>query len=311
MRDEALLAVMYVSDEEDCSMPADLWTNHCSYETGCGGTWVAPPDWVPNPVGSICYQEEAAAKMLSTSRMSQLMIAKKGSASRVAVGVIGGVKQTGQPPLQDRQAVPSDCAPSVSGPTDQCSCLLGVDLADPDCNLWCLYTADKTGTCVADNTFCAGMAGKRYVAFANTFARRTFETVCLAESGLGFGASMAKFAQIATLACFELANVWPAGTPPDPSLITVKRASKAETDACLAIGTNQDACRASATCTWLLGSCLGKPPTVLPVEPAGSTDPGWYYDTTENKVCLTGLDRLIGDEYDIFILNKDKLDFNN
>ena len=285
LRDEALLAIMYVSDEEDCSMPDDMWKNHCAYETGCGDSWVQPPDWFPNPDGSMCYQEEAQAKMLATSRMSQLLTTKKGSASRVAVGVIAGVKQTGQQPgLEDRQAVSSDCAATDAGPTDQCSCLVGVDLAEPDCGLWCLYTANKNGSCTADNTFCDGMAGKRYVAFANSFSRRTFETICLSGED-GFGKSMAKFAKIATLACFELANVWPAGTPPQESLITVKRASKAEAE-------------------------QGIAPSILPKQEIGSTEAGWYYDGVENKVCLTGLDRLIGDVYDIFILHKDKLDFN-
>ena len=53
------------------------------------------------------------------------------------------------------------------------------------------------------------------------------------------------------------------------------------------------------------------PPVVLATQPVGSSDPGWYYDWAENKVCLTGLDRLIGDFYDIFILHTDKLDFNH
>jgi hypothetical protein len=312
LRDEALLAVMYVSDEEDCSMPADLWSNHCAYETGCGDAWVRPPDWSQSPVGSMCYQEEAQTKMLSTTRMAELMVAKKGSTSRVAIGVIAGVTQTGQPPLQDRQATPSDCAWSrtQSALTNECSCLTGVDLADPDCGLWCLYTENKGGTCVADNTFCEGMAGRRYVAYANRFSRRTYESVCREGDG-AFGPSMAKFAQIATLACFELSNVWPAGTPPDGSLITVKRASKSQTDACVALGADETACQASPACAFAAGACYGRPPSTLPTKPAGSTELGWYYEPVENKVCLTGLDRLIGDVYDIFVLNRDKLDFTN
>ena len=37
----------------------------------------------------------------------------------------------------------------------------------------------------------------------------------------------------------------------------------------------------------------------------------WYYDSNENRVCLVGLDRTVGDHYDITILVKDSLDFSN
>ncbi|MBI5510047.1 MAG: VWA domain-containing protein [Deltaproteobacteria bacterium] len=319
LRQEALLAVMFVTDEEDCSMPEELWDRHCVYEEGCGGTWVPPPDWLQQPEGSMCYQEEVQRSFLSPTRMAQYLVAKKGgSASRVAIGVIAGVKKNGQGLLVDRSAQPVDCAPTDLGPTQACSCLVGADPAAPTCDLWCLFTDQKDGSCTSpDNVFCEGMASRRYVSFANSFSRRTYETVCLAESGdlcptyadettckthdecgwsfisaaagfgcvaAGFGNAMAKFAQIATLACFELANVVPAGG--DVSLITVKRASKADVE-------------------------NGKAPTLLQPQPAGSSDDGWYYDPVENKVCLTGLDRLIGDYYDIFLLHKDKLDFNH
>jgi hypothetical protein len=129
------------------------------------------------------------------------------------------------------------------------------------------------------------MAGGRYVRFANRFRRRTFESVCLAEGGVGFGDAMADFARIATLACFDLEEgVRPSGDSPEN--IVVRRASKAEADAGIA-------------------------PSLLPMTDASSLDAGWYYISSENKICLTGLDRLIGDVYDILVLHKDKLDYGN
>ena len=99
---------------------------------------------------------------------------------------------------------------------------------------------------------------------------------------------MAKFAQIATLACFELDGVAPAGTPPNPELMTVKQSSKAETEA-------------------------GIRPSLLPRGDPNSLEAGWYFDTDDRvpRICLTGIDRLIGDVYDIFVLRNYRLDFGN
>jgi hypothetical protein len=105
---------------------------------------------------------------------------------------------------------------------------------------------------------------------------------------MGFGDAMARFAQIATLACFELEGVAPAGTPPDATLITVMRAARADVE-------------------------QGLPATELARTDRDATTEGWYFDTDEDvpRICLTGLDRLIGDVYDIFILTTDEIDFTN
>jgi hypothetical protein len=299
LRAEALLAVMLVSDEEDCSMPPEIWDSRCYFEEGCpdgsGGT-ILRPGFDPQPGGSLCYQESVQSSMLSTSRMAQLLTRRKGgSASRVAVGFIGGVAQVDS----DRVGSPVDCAvdPSTSAPTTQCSCLDSPwNLADAAqltaCGLWCQYTRDTNGVCMdpppTDPPYCDALAGSRYVDFANAFRRRTFESVCRAEAGMGFGDAMAKFAQIATLACFELEGVAPAGDPPDDALISVMRAARADAE-------------------------QGLPPTELArTDPDAATE-GWYYDTDDDvpRICLTGLDRLIGDVYDIFVLTKDRIDFTH
>ncbi|MEE8408234.1 MAG: hypothetical protein V3T05_01390, partial [Myxococcota bacterium] len=276
IRDEALLAVMFVSDEEDCSMDVGLWEHRCEYEEGCG----APgPGWIQQPIGSMCYQENVQQFMLAPRRMANLLIRKKGgSVARVAVGFIGGVNKVGVPPLEAREGEAADCVPSAGQPSNSCSCLAGFNLAivaeQIECNGWCFYTQNQNPnacTTAQDPPACEALAGSRYLRFANRFRRRTFESICLAEGDAGFGEAMADFARIATLACFELEDgVRPAAD--NPEHIIVRRASKQEAD-------------------------QGIPPSLLPMQDPSSLEAGWYYDVQFNKVCLTGLDRLIGDVY--------------
>jgi hypothetical protein len=47
-------------------------------------------------------------------------------------------------------------------------------------------------------------------------------------------------------------------------------------------------------------------PDVNPV-PAGG---GWYYESSDNLVCLIGIDRLLGDVYDIFVMYRNELDYS-
>ncbi len=296
LRDEALFAILIVSDEQDCSMQRGVfaarcqleegcWSTTCDYGAGgCDGSWVPPGNWSQNPPGSMCYQSAVQQNNLVTAlRMASLIGQKKQSRSRVAVGFIGGVNKTGTiPGLEGREGAEADCAVDVNGlPTNTCSCLAGA----PNnffCDMWCQYTADNGGACMPSPVpdYCDAMAGSRYVRFANEFRRRTYESVCLAQGGQGFGAAMADFARIATLACFDLGDVRPAGG--DPSLITVKRASKAN-------------------------AALGLPPALLPPTDSNSLSEGWYYEAGDNRICLTGLDRLIGDVYDIFVLHTNQI----
>ena len=44
------------------------------------------------------------------------------------------------------------------------------------------------------------------------------------------------------------------------------------------------------------------------VDGAG-TAAGWYYDAAENKVCLSLIERRIGDHYEIFVYHEDVVDY--
>ena len=192
-----------------------------------------------NPVGSICYQSAAQQYFLDTSYMAKLATASKGNtATRVAVGFIGGVEKTGPTMAPGRDGTPSDCAisatPTADAPLD-CSC--EVDNCDAR---WCTYSTDTTGfsppsSCTRTVPGCDGFSGSRYVAFANNFDRRTFETVCRNDPN-AFGPALADFAAIATVACFELEGVRPANN--DPNLIQVNRSPDGVGRAHLA-GSNQ------------------------------------------------------------------------
>ncbi|OGR08587.1 MAG: hypothetical protein A2341_14080 [Deltaproteobacteria bacterium RIFOXYB12_FULL_58_9] len=54
-------------------------------------------------------------------------------------------------------------------------------------------------------------------------------------------------------------------------------------------------------------------PSLLPRGDPNALEAGWYFDTDDNvpRICLTGIDRLIGDVYDIFVLSEDTLDYEN
>lgn len=301
LRDDALLAIMFLTDEEDCSMPEYLRAQQGQID----------------PEGAICYREDFEPQFFSEQRLAELLARKKAGESRVAVGFIGGVANSGGSAEQRRQGSAASCRPADGGAASTtCSCLFpGVGdtnndgQVDPDEYLavddrWCAvleqneYT-DNPAICdpdVGDQPCCHAMAGKRYVTFARQFTRRTFESVCRRRSAgcdaddpstyaqCGFEPALRDFGQKALLACFDLApEARPAGN--DPELIEVQRAPR-------------DAAAA------------GQAPRVLPRRQPGAVEPGWYYDGSDPQqpqVCLTGIDRLIGDVYDIFVMTRDVL----
>ena len=270
LRSDALLAVLFLTDEQDCSMPEALLNQRSLYESP-----LVPAD----PVGSLCYQSQAQPAFLDPNRMASLLMQVKGSPSKVAVGFIGGVTQTGAAPLQSLDGAASDCLINPAGsatPSAQCTCWASSESQDPN---WCNFTViPSTPGAAPSIAACRGLAGSRYVQFTNAFTRRTFESVCRNDSQ-SFGPALADFARIATLACFDMQGVRPANN--DPNFIVVKRS---------AAGSGLD-------------------PNTLPNQPATSSTPGWYFDVGNDAICLTGLDRLIGDQYDIFVLETDSLDF--
>lgn len=266
-RSDAMLAVMYVSDEEDCSMPQAVYQERNSFEEG------AVP---PQPTGSMCYQDAAQAQFWSLSRVHDLLAAKKSSAKRVAIGFIGGARQTGLPPHVGRDAEADDCRVAGTGASNECACLAAEVQQDFD-NRWCQYSISSDRSLAA----CQALAGWRYVALANMFTRRTFDAIC--QSGAtAFGPALADFAQIATRACFDLTGVYPIAE--NPEAIVVKR-------------------RAFGVAGEL---------EILPrLADSTSAGVGWYYDAQGNQICLLGLDRIIGDTYDISILYKDQRDYKH
>ena len=79
VRDDAVLAVAFVTDEEDCSMPTHLMQLRHQYEEN------------GMPVGSICYQPEQRERFLDVSEMAGQLLVKKGEAqSRLTVSLIAG-----------------------------------------------------------------------------------------------------------------------------------------------------------------------------------------------------------------------------
>lgn len=283
--DDALLAVLLVSDEQDCSMPEELMNIRDLYEE---------PTY---PVTSVCYQAQAQAGFLDVSeRMSnRLFTLKHDKKTQVAVGFIGGVQKTGIAPNEGSSAIASDCyfSPQSGGlaqsPND-CACVSGN--ADPR---WCQFsTFEQTQLGSPLSATCDAFSGSRYIDFVNQIPRHTFESICRNDNPAvdpnvvpstdparfaPYGPILADFARIATLACFDLQSLRPSSG--DPNLLIVRRA---------AAGT-------------------GATPSDLPMTSVSSTEQGWYYDPVNNKICLTGLDRTIGDVYDIYVLNQDRLDF--
>lgn len=271
IRAEALLAIMFVSDEQDCSMHEVLWSSKSGFEE----------DATPaEPAGSVCYQPDRASDLLRLQRMASLLGKRKGgqegqvAKGRVALGFIGGVEKTGPEGREGRSGEATDCYMDGSGgPKDDCACLTGIAN-----DKWCQYTELKDSSLHS----CDAFSGSRYVDFARMFSRRTFETICT-ES---FGQAMADFATIATLACFDLdTDARPARNNPDLMKVYYTPKAIAET---------------------------GGGAVLLPRTEENSLEEGWYYDADPEapKICLTALDRLVGDVYDIFVLVNDKQDFS-
>ncbi|MEO1171811.1 MAG: hypothetical protein AAFX94_07125, partial [Myxococcota bacterium] len=189
VRPDALLAVMYVTDEQECSMSDSFFDGGKScFEEGCD---VNPGNG--QPTGSVCYQEIGQANLIGVQQMSRLLLAKKDDvASRVAVGFIGGLVR---PSADDRSvATATDCISNAPGTTStpETACFCVADAPDPR---WCAFTPNGDGTSPA----CNALSGSRYTEFAESFNRRTFESVCEAD----FSPALIDFGDIAKLSCFD------------------------------------------------------------------------------------------------------------
>ena len=94
--------------------------------------------------------------------------------------------------------------------------------------------------------------------------------------------ALERFSALVTESCFELDTIVPAGR--EPGNIRVSRLPRERRDD--PVGLVQ----------------------LEQVDGAG-TAAGWYYDATENKVCLSRIERRIGDHYEIFVYHEDVVDY--
>ena len=265
VREDALLAVMVVTDEDDCSMPQFLMDLRHSFEEG------------HFPEGSICYQEEARDRFLKAERMADLLLASKNNASsRFAYGLIGGVRPSGDLGVEWRKGEATDCASLTNGEaTFGCSCLEGADPADH--NAWCSLTQDTSG----EGPVCSGLAGSRYLEFGSKFKRKSYESVCEEGDDNRFGLALERFAKMATLACFDLDGLKPVGSTGEN--IQVRRIDRDDPEQILQL---------------------------LSMTDETSIEKGWYYVPDENKICLSQLNRRLGDYFEIRVVHRDQEDFN-
>ena len=263
-RPEAVLGIMVVSDEQDCSMP------YRNYES------IGPYEEPTLPVGSVCYQQEPQdLLMINTTTVARLLRTKKRSGARVAVGFIGGAQPTGPADRPRLRGEAVDCFMTGAGQaSSQCACLYN-ELDER----WC-YLSNLSQT---NLDRCQALSGTRYVELASSFGRRTIDSICQSN----FGPALEEFADVITSACFDLdEGVQPANR--DPDNIKVLRTSREDAEAGIA-------------------------PSLLTRVSAEDLGPGWYFDMGHGddpaKICLVGLDRLIGDVYDIFVLTTDIVDY--
>ncbi|MBN1959556.1 MAG: VWA domain-containing protein [Deltaproteobacteria bacterium] len=288
LRDQAILGVMFLTDEEDCSMQSGAFQSLITLEDS--------PDYPQSgigPDGSSCYQTDGQALLIDTTRLGQLFAGRKGA--RIALGLIGGAQPTG--PDEDEKKYISgraaDCTKdsqtaSTYDPEYECSCL--ADNISTD-QRWCDYTQDTTSPAI--NGGCIAMAGNRYVrTMTDSFSRLTFDSICQSD----YSGALQAFAKKLISACFEIdLEVRPAHD--SPSNIQVMRTPNA-----------QEGSDAATTMVDQLLDCNEEGPGWCYVPPVIPTDPELISSTQKPQICLVGFDRLIGDIYDIFILSTDYYD---
>ncbi len=298
--DEALLAIMFVTDEQDCSMSDALMQLKHLFEVNVG-----------EPSGSICYQPDAQQQFIQPDRMAELLLAlKEGSMSRLTVGLIGAAQANGPPGRERREARATDCvveqvAPEENPSTD-CACMT-LESPAADVSPWCKYTQNTSEDLTLPT--CDGMSSSRYVDLVSELDRRTFDSVCRGCPTDGsacdaYGDALVDFARLATLACFELGEIRPAGCSEDrlafcdeaAALIEVRRAAAEEFDRAAQEGRDP--------VMTVLSRLEG------PDDPDVPDEGAWFYNASENLICLIDLDRIIGDYYEIFVLHRDDQSFS-
>jgi hypothetical protein len=150
--------------------------------------------------------------------------------------------------------------------------------ADPtDHTGWCALTQDTSGA----GPVCSGLAGNRYLDFGTQFKRKSYESVCEDGPDNRFGLALERFAKMATLACFDLNGLKPVAASGEN--IQVRRIDRDDAEQAFKL---------------------------LPMTSESSFDKGWYYVADENKICLSQLNRRLGDYYEIRVIHTDQEEFN-
>lgn len=337
LRPDAMLAIMLVSDEEDCSAPSSFFGSALmrSFEVN------ANP---PMPSSSVCYMrgqnglaDVVDRYMLDPHRMAHLLALKKGAAARVAIGVIAALKQKGATLRPDEAAVGADCVSTDRAPLDptgqpssDCSC----SAPEPPLmyNEWCQVTDDTSGP---DGIIsCDGRAGRRYVNFANQFPSRTFDSICRSGSpcetdldcwtagglvciGNHCGRPCSHSSDCGALSsCIEGECLRSCTTTSDCDsgrscvrgtcvagfgAALARFASIASSD-CFVIDPSITPANSDPANIQVVRTPPGGTPGNLPLVDPSSGNVGWWYDATSNRVCLSGIERSAGDAYDVFVL---------
>ena len=206
--------------------------------------------------------------------MANQLLSKKGNAqSRMTVSLIGGLEtSTGE--LGWRDAFGTSCGIDGSGEaTAACHCFAGAsaqDYAD-----WCQFTPGPE-----DAPACDALPASRYVDFADSFDRRSFSSICNGDDS-GFGEALRRFALLATEACFALDGLSP--FEQDAANIRVRRRAREQSS-----GVEMEE-----------------------LDYVGDTgERGWYYDARENKICLSRIERRIGDRYSVLVVHTNDVDYS-
>ena len=344
LRPDAMLGLMLISDEEDCSMPIAALDQRDTLESG------ATP---PQPEASMCYQhgqnglpDVQGKLMYAPARLARLLGLKKGSAARIAVGLIGGLRQQGSDAHPDHEAAPADCVSTdrlplqADGqPSSHCSCAKFALPADGD--QWCAYTLD-TSLPSAGLPSCDGMAAHRYVEFAAAFGRRSFDSICRAggscladdECGgrlcidnqctkpctadadcglMGFCSQGACGQRCATFVDCRSGRTCEGGVcvsgygPELARFASIAGSNCFDLDAAIQPADGNPAYITVRRTPATRASQGGQPEELPRVDPGAATA-GWYYEADDNRVCLNGVERQSGDVYDLFVLTRDYLD---
>ncbi len=288
LRDEADLVLIFVTDEDDCSIsdrvayerppndadPLDqaahlCWPNECYayYWTdplagghfNCGPSANLPRTAVPPPLTPV------------SSYLTALAALKGGDVSRIrAAGILGGVADGAQPLGFGAYA----CVDTVLGPSNDCGCL-STSVGVP---LWC----ELTGLLGQRNTpwplggGCTGMPGGRYVTFLEELAT----------------ARVAALARPDTLVDSICRSEY------DETLYTIVNSIILTN--CFALGESPGNSEADAA--KINVELNGEPLAQVPV---GGDQMGWSWIPGATEICLEGgMKKAIGDRFEIFLLQQ-------